>query len=81
MVDDILGVVKLVPVPKLAPPVDEANQVTIEDMQLEAVTDKFTVPAPHLDAGTGVNACGTSTETAPDTWLVAAGAQVPFTTQ
>ena len=48
MVDaDILGVVKLVPVPKLVPPVKAAYQLIVP---AEAVAPKPTVPVPHLDA-------------------------------
>lgn len=44
----MLGVVKLVPVPKLAPPVKAAYQLIIP---AEAEAPKPTVPDPHLDAG------------------------------
>ena len=78
----MLGVVKVVPDPKLVPPVEAANQLMVEDgRQLDCVTDNFRVPVPHRDAGTGVNACGTITVTAPETLLATAGEQIPATTQ
>ena len=48
MVDDILGVVKLVPVPKLDPPVAFAYQFTVP---AEAVAPKVTVPLPQTLPG------------------------------
>ena len=44
----ILGVVKLVPVPKLVPPVVAAYQLMVPAL---ATAPKVTVPVPHLDAG------------------------------
>ena len=44
----MLGVVKVVPVPKLAPPVEAAYQLIVP---AEAVAPKPTVPVPHRDAG------------------------------
>lgn len=48
VVEEILGVVKLVPVPKLTPPDGAANQLIVP---AEAVAPKLTVPVPHLEAG------------------------------
>ena len=48
MFDEILGVVKVVPVPKLAPPVAAAYQLIVP---AEAVAPRTTVPVPHLDPG------------------------------
>lgn len=44
MVDEIEGVVKLVPVPKLVPPVEAAYQLIVPALE---VALKFTVPVPH----------------------------------
>lgn len=44
MVVDILGVVKLVPVPKLDPPVEAVYQLIVP---AEAVAPNTTVPVPH----------------------------------
>lgn len=44
----MLGVVKLVPVPKDAPPVAAAYQLMVP---AEAVAPSVTVPASHRDAG------------------------------
>ena len=44
----ILGVVKDVPVPKLLPPVDAANQFKVPELAMAA---KVTVPASQRDAG------------------------------
>jgi hypothetical protein len=44
----ILGVVKLVPVPMEAPPVDAAYQLIVPAL---AVAPSITVPVPHLDPG------------------------------
>ena len=44
----MLGVVKLVPFPKLAPPAEAAYQLIVP---VDAVAPKLTVPVPHLDAG------------------------------
>ena len=44
----MLGVVKLVPVPSEAPPVDAAYQLIVPAL---AVAPNVTVPVPHLDAG------------------------------
>ena len=44
----MLGVVKLVPVPRLAPPVAAAYQFKIP---AEAVAPKVTVPVPHYPLG------------------------------
>ena len=48
VVDDMLGVVKLVPVPKLNPPVEAAYQLMVP---AEAVADNITVPASQRAAG------------------------------
>ena len=48
MVDDIPGVVKLVPVPRLAPPDEAAYQLMVP---AEAVAPNTTVPVPHRPAG------------------------------
>jgi hypothetical protein len=48
VVVDMLGVVKLVPVPKLEPPVETAYQLTVP---AEAVAPNVTVPVPHLLLG------------------------------
>ena len=45
---EILGVVKLVPVPNELPPIDAAYQLMIPD---DAVAPSTTVPVPHLDPG------------------------------
>ena len=45
---DILGVVKLVPVPMLAPPVEAAYQFNVPAL---AVAPSVTVPGPHLVPG------------------------------
>ena len=45
MVDDIEGVVKLVPVPIALPPVALAYQLIVPE---DAVAPKITVPVPHL---------------------------------
>lgn len=47
VVDDILGVVKDVPVPKEEPPVGLANQLIVPKL---VVADKFKVPASHLES-------------------------------
>ena len=44
----MLGVVKVVPVPKLGPPVKAAYQLIVP---AGAVAPKPTVPVPHLDVG------------------------------
>ena len=44
----MLGVVKLVPVPKEAPPVEAAYQLIVP---LETDAPKVTLPVPHLEAG------------------------------
>jgi hypothetical protein len=44
----MLGVVKVVPVPKLDPPVAASYQLIVP---ADAVAPKPTVPVPHLDAG------------------------------
>jgi hypothetical protein len=46
VVDEILGVVKIVPVPKPGPPVGVVYQLIVP---AEAVAPKLTVPGPHLD--------------------------------
>ena len=48
MLDEILCVVKVVPVPKLVPPVAAAYQLIVP---AEAVAPRATVPVPHLDPG------------------------------
>ena len=48
MVEEILGVVKLVPVPSEAPPVEAAYQLIVP---ADAVAPSTTVPVPHLDPG------------------------------
>jgi hypothetical protein len=48
VVDEIPGVVKVVPVPKLTPPFGAEYQLIVP---AEAVAPKLTVPGPHLDAG------------------------------
>lgn len=48
VVVDILGVVKLVPVPKELPPDEAAYQLIVP---AEAVAPKFTLPASHREAG------------------------------
>ena len=48
MVEEILGVVKLVPVPSDDPPLEAAYQLIIP---AEAVAPKVTVPVPHLELG------------------------------
>ena len=48
MVAEILGVVKLVPVPRLAPPVDAAYQLIVP---AEAVAPRVTVPVPQTLPG------------------------------
>lgn len=45
---EILGVVKLVPVPKELPPVEAAYQLIVP---ADAVAPNVTVPASHRDAG------------------------------
>jgi hypothetical protein len=47
-VDEILGVVNDVPVPKDDPPVDAAYQLIVPAL---AIAPKVTVPAPHLEFG------------------------------
>ena len=49
MVDEIEGVVKDVPVPKLEPPEEAAYQFMVA-VPLDAAAAKLTVPAPHLAA-------------------------------
>ena len=71
----------MAPVTRLVPPVAAANQLMVGVIQVDDVTDKTTVPVPHLDADTGINAWGTTTVTAPETLLVTKGEQVPLTTQ
>ena len=44
----MLGVVKLVPVPSEAPPVEAAYQLIVPAL---AVAPSITVPVPHLDPG------------------------------
>ena len=44
----MLGVVKLVPVPSDAPPVEAAYQLIVPAL---AVAPRITVPVPHLDPG------------------------------
>ena len=44
----MLGVVKLVPVPSDAPPVEAAYQLIVPAL---AVAPSITVPVPHLDPG------------------------------
>ena len=51
MVADKVGVVKVVPVPKLFPPVSASYQVIVP---VVVVAFKTTVPLPHLDAGVTV---------------------------
>ncbi len=46
--DDILGVVNDVPVPKDAPPEDAAYQLIVPAL---AVAPNATVPVPHLESG------------------------------
>ena len=48
MVEEMLGVVKLVPVPKLAPPVAAAYQLIVP---AEAVAPNIAVPVPQIVAG------------------------------
>jgi hypothetical protein len=48
VVDEILGVVNDVPVPKDEPPVDAAYQLIVPAL---AVAPKVTVPEPHLEFG------------------------------
>ena len=48
MVDDIDGVTKLVPVPKLAPPEDAAYQLIVP---ADDVAPKVTVPVPQVLPG------------------------------
>ncbi len=48
MVEEILGVVNDVPVPKDTPPEDAAYQFMVPAL---AVAPKATVPVPHLEAG------------------------------
>ena len=52
----MLGVVKLIPVPKLAPPVAAAYQFMVPAL---ATAPKVTVPVPHLDAGVELVIVGT----------------------
>ncbi len=44
----MLGVVKVVPVPRLVPPVEPAYQLSVP---ADPVAPKVTVPVPHLEAG------------------------------
>ena len=44
---EILGVVKLSPVPKLAPPLDAAYQLTVPSLDFAV---KITVPVSHREA-------------------------------
>ena len=44
----MLGVVKLVPVPREAPPVEPAYQLIVPAL---AVAPSITVPVPHLEPG------------------------------
>jgi hypothetical protein len=55
VVVDILGVVKLVPVPKLEPPLDTSYQLSVPVL---AVAPKLKVPASHRDAGVVVEIVG-----------------------
>ncbi len=55
VVVDILGVVKLVPVPKLDPPLDTSYQLMVPEL---AVAPKLKVPASHRDAGVVVAIVG-----------------------
>jgi len=48
VVADIFGVIKLIPDPKLVPPVKAEYQFIFPE---EAVAPKTTVPVPHLAAG------------------------------
>ena len=48
MVEDILGVVNDVPVPKDTPPEDAAYQLIVPAL---AVAPNATVPVPHLESG------------------------------
>lgn len=48
MVDEILGVVKVVPVPKLVPPVAAAYQFIVP---MFAAAARVTVPVPQIAAG------------------------------
>ena len=52
MVEEILGVVKLKPVPISEPPVDALYQSKVVPAALDA--DISTVPGPHLDPFTGL---------------------------
>ena len=48
VLEEIEGVVKLVPVPKEEPPVDAANQFKVP---AEAVAPNTTVPVPQVEPG------------------------------
>ena len=48
VVEEILGVVKLVPVPKLDPPVAAAYQLMVP---AEVVAPRVTIPVPQMLAG------------------------------
>ena len=72
VVEEIDGVVKLVPVPSDDPPVAVAYQLMVP---AEATAPKFTVPAPHLDAGAVLVMVGSAFK---DTVVESSTAQ-PFT--
>jgi hypothetical protein len=74
VVVDILGVVKLVPVPKLDPTLDTSYQLMVPEL---AVAPKLTVPASHRDAGVVVAIVGVVVTVATTAVLVAV-VQLPF---
>ena len=45
----MLGVLKLVPVPAIVPPVGESHQLIV--LPAVEVAPRFTIPFPHLAAG------------------------------
>jgi hypothetical protein len=51
VVDEILGVVKVAPLPRSVPPVDASYQSIV--VPAELVADIVTVPGPHLEPLTG----------------------------
>jgi hypothetical protein len=56
VVVEMLGVVKLVPVPTIFPAVAASYQVNVP---AEAVADKTAVPVPHIEAGVEAVIVGT----------------------
>lgn len=68
VVDEMEGMVKLVPVPRDEPPVDAAYQSIVP---ADAVAPNVTVPVPHLDAGVVPVIVGTAFTVAVTAVLVA----------